>query len=265
MSDVQTFYDQHAEAEWTRLDRHRTEFAVTLRALREFLPPSPARILDIGGGPGRYAIALTLHGYQVTLVDFSQASLALAHDKARQAGVTFDAVVHANALDLSALPAAAYASVLLMGPLYHLLTPAERWQAVQEARRVLTLQGCIFAAFVTRFAPLRDCACRYPATILDHWAYVEPLLAMGVDHHPQGFADAYFAHPADIVPWMERAGFATLGLLGCEGIVAGHEEPINTVSGEAWERWVDLNYRLGQDPSLHGAADHLLYIGHNIA
>jgi hypothetical protein len=56
------------------------------------------------------------------------------------------------------------------------------------------------------------------------------------------------------------AGFTTLGL-GCEGIVAGHEEKINAVQGEAWELWVDLNYRLGQDPALRGAADNLLYIG----
>src|SRR5262249_49360235 len=188
---------------------------------------------------------------------------ALAQEKARHEGITLDEIVYANALDLSAIPVATYESVLLMGPLYHLLTPAERWQAVHEARRALRQQGIIFAVFLTRFAPLRDCARGYPETIVENWAYVEPLLTTGVDNHPQGFADAYFAHPDEIVPFMERAGFATLGLIGCEGIVAGHEEQINTLSGEAWERWVDLNYRLGQDPSLHGAADHLLYIGRN--
>lgn len=265
MPDAQTFYDQNAEAEWTRLDRHRTEFAVTLRALREFLPPPPAVILDVGGGPGRYAIALTLQGYRVTLVDFSPTSLALAQEKVRQAGVTLDEIVHANALDLSAISAAKYDSVLLMGPLYHLLTPAERWQAVQEARQVLTPHGILFAAFLTRFAPLRDCARGYPEAIVENWAYVEPLLTTGIDNHPHGFADAYFAHPDEIVPFMERAGFVTLCLIGCEGIVAGHEEQINTVSGEAWERWVDLNYRLGKDLSLHGAADQVLYIGRNAA
>ena len=137
MPDVQTFYNQHAEAEWARLDRHRTEFAVTLRALREFLPPPPACILDVGGGPGRYAIALTLQGYRVTLVDFAPPSLAFAQEKARHEGIALDQIIHANALDLSAIPVAKYESVLLMGPLYHLLTPAERWQAVQESRRTL--------------------------------------------------------------------------------------------------------------------------------
>jgi hypothetical protein len=49
--------------------------------------------------------------------------------------------------------------------------------------------------------------------------------------------------------------------VGCEGVVAGHEEQVNALEGEAWRAWVAWNYRLGQDPSLHGAADHLLYVG----
>ena len=36
---------------------------------------------------------------------------------------------------------------------------------------------------------------------------------------------------------------------------------MNALQGELWDAWVDLNYRLGQDPALYGAADHLLYIG----
>ena len=63
---------------------------------------------------------------------------------------------------------------------------------------------------------------------------------------------------------METAGFETMNLIGCEGVVAGHEEDINKVEGELWDTWVALNYRLGQEPSLHGAADHLLYIGKKV-
>ena len=40
------------------------------------------------------------------------------------------------------------------------------------------------------------------------------------------------------------------------------EDNLSPLEGAAWEAWVDLNYRLGQDPALRGAADHLLYIGH---
>jgi SAM-dependent methyltransferase len=49
-------------------------------------------------------------------------------------------------------------AVLLMGPLYHLLTIRERLQAVMESERVLKPGGLIFAAFITRFALFRDAA-----------------------------------------------------------------------------------------------------------
>ena len=61
--EVTQFYDVGAEAEWSRLDARRTEFGVTCCALDEFLPPPPANILDVGSGPGRYALRLAQKGY----------------------------------------------------------------------------------------------------------------------------------------------------------------------------------------------------------
>ena len=88
MSHVQNFYDENIQSEWERLEiRHRTEFAVTLRALEEFLPPAPVKLIDIGGGPGRYSITLAGQGYDVTLVDLSAGNLAFARQKAAEADV----------------------------------------------------------------------------------------------------------------------------------------------------------------------------------
>lgn len=106
MSNVEKYYDQNPQEEWERLEHHRIEFQITLRALAEFLPPPPARLIDIGGGPGRYAISLAQRGYHVTLVDLSGGNLELAKQKAAEAGVKVDAFVHANILELSAFPAA---------------------------------------------------------------------------------------------------------------------------------------------------------------
>ena len=50
MDEVQAFYDKNAQNEWDRLDHHKTEFAVTLRALKDYLPHLPAEVLDVGGG-----------------------------------------------------------------------------------------------------------------------------------------------------------------------------------------------------------------------
>ena len=52
--------------------------------LRRCLPQPPASILDVGGGPGRYARVLGEMGYQVELVD----PVELHVEQARPRGVT---------------------------------------------------------------------------------------------------------------------------------------------------------------------------------
>jgi S-adenosylmethionine-dependent methyltransferase len=261
MNRVEGYYDQNALDEWGRLERHPTEFAVTMLALADYMPPPPAKIADIGGGPGRYAIALAKVGYAVTLVDLSRDSLALAREKAEAAGVALEATVHANALDLSGLASSTYDAVLLFGPLYHLLVEEERLQAVREAMRLLRPGGSLFATFITRFAQFRWAA-YYDATWLARdREYTERFLATGIHRHPDLFTDAYFAHPDEIVPFMESAGLSTVCMVGCEGAVSHNEERVNRLEGDDWAYWAQLNYRLGQEPSMYGASDHLLYIG----
>jgi len=104
--EAEPFYDEFAPKEWERLERHRTEFAVSLRAISEFLPRPPYSVLDVGGGPGRYSIELARQGYSVTLLDISGENLRLARQKANEAQVSLADVIHANAVDLSKLGSA---------------------------------------------------------------------------------------------------------------------------------------------------------------
>jgi len=76
-----------------------------------------------------------------------------------------------------------------------------------------------------------------------------------------GFTEAYLAHINEVEPLVKSGGFEPVAVVGCEGVVAGHEKLINGLRGDAWERWVELNYRIGKDPTSHGASDHLLVIG----
>ena len=45
----------------------RLELVRTLELLDQVLPPPPARVLDVGGGPGPYATRLARAGYEVRL------------------------------------------------------------------------------------------------------------------------------------------------------------------------------------------------------
>jgi ubiquinone/menaquinone biosynthesis C-methylase UbiE len=199
----------------------------------------------------------------VTLLDLSQANLNFARQKSSESKNFIHQYIHGNALNLPFSASTYFDAVLLLGPLYHLLMEAERKLAVREAMRVLRPGGIIFVAFITRYAAFRDLAKNSPLTLSEKRTEWEDILRTGIYHVGQGvgFTDAYFAHPTEIRPLMEEAGFETLDLIGCEGVVAGHEEQINHLTGEAWQEWVDFNYRLGKEPSLYGAADHLLYIG----
>jgi S-adenosylmethionine-dependent methyltransferase len=259
--EAEPFYDEYAPQEWVRLERHRTEFAVTMKALGSFLPDPPSSILDIGGGPGRYAIALARQGYSVTLLDISKASLEMAKQKAEEEGVSLKGCVYGNALSSSKCVSEIFDAVLLMGPLYHLLLEKERVEAIQEAMKILKPRGRFFSSFITRFAPFREAASSVPSWVLENRDYALRMLETGFHEAPEKFAKAYFTHPDDVIPMMEGCGLKTLLLLGCEGVVAGHEEKVNALQGEDWDQWVDLNYRLGQEPSLYGASDHLFYIG----
>jgi len=263
MSKIQKFYDDNVHREWERLgSRHRTEFAVSLRALKEYLPSPPLKVIDIGGGPGRYSLALAKNGYRVTLVDLSAGNLVFASKKAQAAGLQLDHSLQANAMDLSEFPDESFDAAVMMGPLYHLLSYEERILALREAVRILKPGGLIFAAFLSRFGAFRDAASKGAAWVLNDLDTVEKILGTGIDvSDGEGFTDAYFAHPDEVIPTCESAGFKTVMRMGCEGVVAGHESYVNSLAGEQFDRWVDLNYRISQDPGAVGASDHILYIG----
>ncbi|MCL4505897.1 MAG: class I SAM-dependent methyltransferase, partial [Chloroflexi bacterium] len=194
MNMIEQYYDANPQYEWERLGtRHRTEYALTMLAFENTLPGPPASVLDIGGGPGRYALALARQGYGVSLLDLAQNNLDFARSQARAAGVTLVDYAHGNAVDLSAFRTASFDVALLMGPLYHLTAQADRQSAISEALRVLKPGGIIAAAFVTRYAPIRELARRNPGWIVEQQAALNQVLDTGVLLPVPGirFTDAY--------------------------------------------------------------------------
>jgi ubiquinone/menaquinone biosynthesis C-methylase UbiE len=110
--------------------------------LERLLPRPPARLLDVGGGPGTYAAPLVRRGYRVHLVD----PVPLHVEQACQAAGS-DPGFTAALGDARQLPkqAGSQDAVLLFGPLYHLTETTQRRQALAEARRVLRPGGRLLA------------------------------------------------------------------------------------------------------------------------
>ena len=261
VEQVRAYYERQPEREWYRLVRHRVEYAVTLRALRDILP-AQARILDVGGGPGRYAVALAAAGHDVTLVDIAPSLLDRARSHAASRKVRLTAFVEASATDLSSFDCSVFDIVLLLGPLYHLPDDAERQQAVREAFRVLVPGGMLAASFLTRYGPLRRLARTDPRLLVRIPARYEALLEHGVLPGPQERDDdvvqGYYARPAEIEPFLAAAGFETERLLAVESILDSLDERVAALQGPEWQAWADLLYDLADDPGIVAVSTHVL-------
>ncbi|MXY44548.1 MAG: class I SAM-dependent methyltransferase [Dehalococcoidia bacterium] len=268
---VRAYYAGLGEREWARLedpDDGAVEFAVTCRALATYLPPH-ARVLDIGGGPGRYAIWLTKRGHRVSLADLCPEQLSIARTKIDQAGAEamVEEIVVADARDLSHWADNSFDAVLSLGPLYHLPDPNDRNRAADELHRVLRAGGIAFVSLMPRYAFLRR-----TMEIPDerrHLAqpdFLERVLCEGVfiNDVPGRFTEGYGVLPEEVSPFFEQHGFTTLALLSAEGIAVNSQRALSelTISDPAgYQAALDVIVRTAGDPSILGMANHLLYLG----
>jgi SAM-dependent methyltransferase len=127
------------------------EFERTKEVVTRYLPPPPARVADIGGGPGRYALWLAEAGYRVVHRDLVPTHVDELREAASDGRLAIETAV-GDARDLS-LPDASADAVLLLGPLYHLTARTDRLRALREARRILRPGGVGFVAAISRWAP----------------------------------------------------------------------------------------------------------------
>jgi ubiquinone/menaquinone biosynthesis C-methylase UbiE len=262
-SAVTSFYDSIVSYEWSRLDRYTLEYAAVKHYLQRFLPPAPARILDIGGGPGRYTVLLAQQGYSVTMIDLSPDNITWARKQLSQASLEAD-LRQGNALDLGELADASFDAALLLGPLYHLPALEDRSKAIAEMRRVLKPGGRAFSMMLTRAATIYEGFNRWPEGILDTEG-VQRLITTGRDFNfeknPADFVGIYSAQASEVQPLHEEQGFLTLALAGCEGLLGGRREQLASLKPELQEKWITLMLQICEDPSILGAAERILYVG----
>ena len=268
---VRAYYAGLGEREWARLENTgdgAIEFEVTCQVLSTYLPHN-ARVLDVGGGPGRYTIWLAQRGQHVTLADLSSEQLSIARTKIGQAGVEamVEEIAVADARDLSRWPDNSFDAVLSLGPFYHLPDPHDRDRAAAELHRVLRVGGTAFIALMPRYAFLRR-----TLDIPDerhHLAqpdFMERVLNEGVfiNDVPGRFTDGYGALPEEVSPFFERHGFTTLALLSAEGIAANSQRALAelaTADPAIYQAALDVIIQTAGDPSILGMPNHLLYVG----
>jgi len=262
--EILAYYQRSAEHKRLQSGPSQLEFARTQEVIGRWLDRSPAVILDVGGGPGAYALWLADLGHEVHLVD--PVPDLVAHAKSLR-GADSPKIASCRVGDARALDHGDQSAdvVLLLGPLYHLIDPAHRRQALREAYRVLVPGGLLFAAAISRFASALDG--------LAQDLFVDPMfekivqrdIADGIHENRSGkiemFTTAKFHRPDELAAEVVAAGFSVLSVVGLEG--PGWLFP------DFKDRWEDPRRRddllriaraLESEPSIQGVSAHFLAV-----
>lgn len=268
--DPQQYYDEFAEGEWERLDRDpvtRMEFENTADYLAEHLPES-GRILDAGGGPGRYSVWLAeqVEEYEVEHLDLSAAQVKIAREKASERGVAEK--VNCQQGDLRNLPfedGEFDAVCSLGGPLSHIVDESERAEAMAELRRVASEGAPVFVSVIGRFVMLRDIL---KFSLDSSHGLLAPIAEDGdytaerVDEYAggEGWAECHGFRAAEFEEELEAAGFEVETLVGLENVASRMKRELGEADEEAVESVREVVKMLREDRTAVDFSEHMLAV-----
>ena len=254
MGFLEEYYNAYDE-EGRLLSRHgQVEYLTTMKYIRECLAgTADASILEVGAGTGRYSVTLAKAGYRVTAVELVASNLEKL--KAKLDGSEPLTALQGNALDLSALPDAAFDLTMLLGPMYHLYDEADRRQAMAEAVRVTKPGGHILVAY-----------CMNEPTIIqfvfvqDHLREVTDNSMLTPDWH-------CISEPKDLFQLTRTEEIAALDaafpverlkLVAADGATNFIRQTIDAMDEDTFARWMDYHYTVCERADLIGASHHTL-------
>jgi SAM-dependent methyltransferase len=262
---VKEFYSTTVHQEWRRLVKnayYRLELDTTLHFLDKHLPPR-GLILDAGGGPGRYTLELAKKGYDVVLLDATQANLDFARRQVRRQGLQ-DRVKQITAgtiVDLTRFTEATFDAVLCTGgPLSHVLDPHDRQRAISELVRVARPGAPIFVSVIGRLAVLVVVLIESPLEIdMPHFRLLRDTGDYRGEH---GFTACHFYLPEELQRDFTRDGLQVLELVGLEGLNDHQAKPIIRLAKDKnlYLKWLETHYQTCTHPGVVAMSEHMLIV-----
>jgi len=268
IDNVYEFYNGGAEI--GRLERGLgiMEFYRSKEIIERYLK-GKLTVYDIGGGIGRYAEWLAGKGHDVTLIELAPVAVDYAkeHMTVPYKAETGDA----RSLEL---PDNSADMVLLMGPLYHLLTREDRMKTLSEANRVLKEGGILVAAGISKFSSATWALSVYGNgnEFIDDDIYMDMLkreMTTGEHIKPKEYpyiiSDAYFHTIDGLRDEVTEAGFEVAESVAVEGC--------SWITPDIASKWEDEGRRIRlleiirateHEETMMGISPHFLVIASKI-
>ena len=267
-SIVRDFYRDNVAHEWRRLVKspfHRLEFETTLHYLRKYLPPG-GLVIDAGGGPGRYTIALAELGYDVVLYDLTPENLAFARQRIARALVKrrIKDIAEGSIVDLSRYPSGHFDAVLCLGgPLSHVDGSNERLRAMRELGRIAKPGAPVFISVMGLLAVLSESP-RYWPELIGVGDMFREAWQTGDDRVWCGSSYAHFFLPEEFRDLVDASGLDIVECVGLEGLGSHSIQEINRLARndpDGWKNWLEAHAALCTHPGVFATSQHLLIVG----
>jgi S-adenosylmethionine-dependent methyltransferase len=258
---VRNYYNDHVKEEDARLDEHPFEIPVTLHFMNKYLKPGNS-LFDLACGTGRIAKILLNEGYFMGLNDLSDNNIKLVKQRLKShRNILF--INRSDALESKKWDCTSWDAVLILGPLYHLTSKEKRLKVLDLAFMHLKPGGLVFSSFMTRTGALvyglkhNPEGIKYPDEAKKLWR-------TGSDDRfieaTEWFTNAYFAHPEEVNPLVEKVGFEPLHLAGVEGIFGERFELYHKLKAGLKTAWMDFIIAHCEDVHMLNQAKHLLSV-----
>ncbi|WP_422858481.1 class I SAM-dependent methyltransferase [Flagellimonas sp. S174] len=218
--NIERFYTKASEE--TRLSSGMGvfEFERVKTLIEKYIPNSSSRIIDVGGGTGRYSEWLAKKGHQVHLVEPVPKHLIIAQNRADKLKNKFS--VHSGESRKLGFPNNYADLILLHGPLYHLQNENDRDLTIQEAKRVVKNNGIILAFAINYTASTLVGLLNGLIHKKTFFEMCKEELTSGKHNPPDDFpwllAEAYYHRPKQLMDEFIAHNLTCLNLYAVEGM-----------------------------------------------
>jgi ubiquinone/menaquinone biosynthesis C-methylase UbiE len=264
---IKSYYAAFDEQHRLEKFEGRLEFDVALELLLRYLNKD-SNILDLGGGAGRYSIELAIRGYKVTLADLSERLLKQAKEEIESRQLPpLQGIDLVNAVDLSCYESNLFDSVILFGPLYHLLETSERQQCIGEVSRVLKADGLVFASYIPYLTGAIGVVSRglyFPDQVNCNNLSLVFESGKFNNNANVGFQEGYFAKSDEIELLFAKNGFSKIVMRSLRGFGYNKEENLYSIldkNKELFDTIIELINKTSTDPAIIETCGHAIYIG----
>lgn len=218
--NIEIFYKKASEE--TRLEKGMGvfEFERIKSLIEKYIPSTPCKIIDIGGGTGKYSEWLAQKGHQVYLVEPISKHIQIAKCRANKlknpysilSGESRNLEFKNNFADL----------IILHGPLYHLQKKEDRNLSIKEAKRVLKKDGIILGFAINYTASTLVGLLNGLIHKKSFFEMCKEELTTGIHNQPEDFpwllAEAYYHKPEELKEEFIDQGLTYLNTYAVEGM-----------------------------------------------